>query len=142
MWHHNIQHNDTQHNNNQRKGLFLTLSITIPFQNTECHCARCHIIFIVMLNAIMLSVVAPLRHLPNYLKAHKESPSLTDDNAPLLEQWSQEVFKNFFKYQPIAKLVNKASVKYFQLRDNRIFLSSLIVYYTTFLCTLYISSIS
>jgi len=39
-----------------------------------------------MLSAIMLIVVAPLRQLPNYLKAHKESPSLTGDNTPLPEQ--------------------------------------------------------
>ncbi len=90
----------------------------------------------------MLIVVAPLRQLPNYLKAHKESPSLTGDNTPLPEQWSQEVFKKFFKYQPIAKLVNKASVKYFQLRENRIFLSSLIVYYTTVLFIFFILTIS
>jgi hypothetical protein len=58
----------------------------MPFQYTECHYARCHILLIVMLNVTMLSVVAPLRQMPNYLKAHKESPSLTGDNTPLPEQ--------------------------------------------------------
>jgi hypothetical protein len=40
-------------------GLFMTLSMTTLCYYTERHYAECHVSFIVTLNVIMLSVVAP-----------------------------------------------------------------------------------
>jgi hypothetical protein len=49
------QHDDIQHNDPHHKGvLYVTLIITMI-----CYCAECHILFIVLLNVIMQSVVAP-----------------------------------------------------------------------------------
>jgi hypothetical protein len=58
--HYDTQHNDIQHNDTQHKGL-----VCDTHHNSALHYAECRILFIVilgviMLNATVLSVVAPL----------------------------------------------------------------------------------
>jgi hypothetical protein len=59
---HDIQPNDTEHNDTQRKGRFVTQSINdTQYNNTvcsgECRYTACRILFIAMLSIVMLSVI-------------------------------------------------------------------------------------
>ncbi len=62
LWCHDAQHNDTQHNDIELKGLKcdttgVTLSITLLWKYAEHHYAECCILFIIMLNVIMMCAI-------------------------------------------------------------------------------------
>ncbi len=58
--HKNAQHNDAQHNDTQHKGIIIDIQHNDAQHHNICHytewcCAECHVLFVVMVIAVMLS---------------------------------------------------------------------------------------